>query len=621
MEDGSSDVPSVYFYNGVDEVPMDVTHVRVDPSVTVIPDSAFQYRLHLEQVELPEGLIKIDMRAFDKCRQLMHINIPSTVREIHRDAFGECKSLVSIVLPDELRRIGRWAFKCCQSLQRINIPSNVERIEIGAFEACSCLSEVLLSEGLREIEIEAFILCTSLESVTLPSSLRVIGRASFQYCYKLNEVNLPDTIETISSRAFGDCNIQNFRMPSLVTDVDMSMFEGCKHLVSLELSGNVSKCDNIRGASLRNITLPSNCVVDTNAFYNSTELEIAFPDADNRTIIEALKQRFDNLPIHKICYYQSYHDNETTMQHLKREINPWTSNPTGQHNTTGKEQDCLGMTPLHILACLTKPTIEMYRLLIEKYPETLIMKDKWGDIPLIYAFRCNAPTEVIDLLVQNYKSLHPDYEFDWKGMIETLAKRNVPLKNIQNLVNTQQNNFPDQDCDMQQVVLELARYKAPYTIHLSIPIETLRYLLRASIAKRLESLNVTRFCEDVESSINSLPVEGKRRDDDVQSVYDRLAAYESIKEGTSVLEMALWRAKIDEGQNKKARVEGDVSYRDQCRVNCGADIVIKNVLPYLLPLPQMDDSCDDSSDESSNDSSVYDESDYYSSSASSILSY
>jgi len=617
MEDGSSDVQSVFIYNGVDEVPEDVTHVRVDPSVTVIPDSAFQYRLHLKQVELPEGLIKIDMRAFDKCGQLMHINIPSTVREIHRDAFAHCNSLVSIVLPDELRRIGRWAFKCCQSLQRINIPSDVETIEIGAFEACSCLSEVSLSEGLREIEIEAFILCTSLDPVTLPSSLRVIGRASFEHCYKLNEVNLPDTIETISSRAFGDCNLQNFRIPPLVTDVDMSMFEGCKHLVSLELSGNVSKCDNTRGASLRNITYPSECEVVVDMWSGYKDLEIAFPNVDDDIITDALQNRFDDLPIHKICYYQSYHDNETAIQNLKQVM-----------DSTGKQQDCLGMTPLHILACSTKPTIEMYQLLIEKYPETLIMKDKWEDIPLIYAFRCNAPTEVIDLLVQSYKTLHPDYDFDWSGMIETLAKRNVPLKNIQNLVNTQQNNFPDQDCDMQQVVLELARYKARYTIHLSIPIGTLRYLLRASIAKRLESLNVMRFCEDVESSINSLPVEGKRRDDDVQSVYDRLAAYESIKEGTSALEMALWRAKIDEGHNKKARVEGDVSYRDQCRVNCGADIVIKNVLPYLLPLPQMDDSCDDSSDESSNDSnessdssSIYDESDYYSSSASSILSY
>jgi len=89
----------VYVYNGVDEVPEDVIHVRVDPSVTVIPDSAFQYRLHLEQVDLPEGLIKIEERAFIDCKSLKRINIPSTLVEIGNSAFNHCHKLVDIVLP------------------------------------------------------------------------------------------------------------------------------------------------------------------------------------------------------------------------------------------------------------------------------------------------------------------------------------------------------------------------------------------------------------------------------------------------------------------------------------------------------------------------------------------
>jgi len=48
----------VYIYNGVDEVPEDVTHVRVDPSVTIIPAEAFKNRRQLEVVKFPEGLIR-----------------------------------------------------------------------------------------------------------------------------------------------------------------------------------------------------------------------------------------------------------------------------------------------------------------------------------------------------------------------------------------------------------------------------------------------------------------------------------------------------------------------------------------------------------------------------------
>ena len=97
-------------------------------------------------------------------------------------------------------------------------------------------------------------------------------------------------------------------------------------------------------------------------------------------------------------------------------------------------------------------------------------------------------------------------------------------------------------------------------------------------------LNVGRFQVDLENDINVLlKMNTTYRDTKTQAVYTKLVTYESIKEGTSILELALWKAKIDEGRNKRARVDGDVSYKEQCRVNCGADIVMRNVLPYLMP--------------------------------------
>ena len=338
--------------------------------------------------------------------------------------------------------------------------------------------------------------------------------------------------------------------------------------------------------SVRNIALPLECVTDTLAIKYCAMLELVLNDDDDNdtTITAALKTRFDDLPIHKLCYYQSYHNNETTMQHLKRAINPWTTRPLGQPNPTGKQQDCLGMTPLHILACSTKQNIEMYRLLIEKYPESLIMKDKWGDIPLLYAIWCSASTEVVELLVESYKSNHREFVFDWSGMLLTMAKRNVPLVNIQKLINTQLKYFPDQSYDIKPVVTELATCNEHGFRSLSYAYasdETFRYLLRISISKRLDSLSIRRWCEELENSIDAVRKNG--RDRDTQSVYDMLATYESIKEGTPVLELALWKAKINEDRNKRARVDSDVSYKEQCRVNCGADIVIRNVLPFLMP--------------------------------------
>jgi len=623
------DNTSVYIYNGVGEVPMDVTHVRVDSSVTVIPANAFRGRDKLDQVELPEGLITIERRAFYNCQSLEMINLPSTLEIIGPRAFQCCENLEAVILPEGLQTLGNHAFQYCKTMKTINIPPGIEVLEEGAFLHCWKLVDVICSEGITEIEKDAFSRCFSLVSVTLPSTLTAIGEGAFEGSERLNKVHMPKTIETIDERAFKKCNFTSFRVPpSLGNDLDISIVGENRCLVSLELPETVERLDdNFHGTiehntdlNVRNIAIPLECVIDTSdAFRNCTDLGVAFPDTNDddyykldTTISDALKQRFDNLLIHKICYYQSYSDNETTLQHLKREINPWTAKSPGKLNKTGKQQDCLGMTPLHILACSTKPTFEMFRILIEKYPETLIMKDKWGDIPLLYALWCNAPTEVLELLVESYKSLHPEYEFDWKDMLLTMVKRNVPLANIQRLITTQQKSYPDQEYDLQQVVIELATYDTgqasfdkPFTF-----VDIVQYLLRISITKRLESLAVSRWSDELENSIKSLhnTTHGaKNRDRDTQAVYDRLETYESIKEGTSIIELVLWKAKIDEGRKKRARVEGGDSYREQCHINCGADIIIRNVLPYLLP-DEMTISRDDSSDESSDDSSDSDDS-------------
>ena len=69
------------------------------------------------------------------------------------------------------------------------------------------------------------------------------------------------------------------------------------------------------------------------------------------------------------------------------------------------------------------------------------------------------------------------------------------------------------------------------------------------------------------------------------------AEYQQLKEATTMLELALWKMKLDESNcqggkgetqyNKKRKIE-DVYLRSQCRVNCGADIVIEHVLTYLV---------------------------------------
>jgi len=82
-------------------------------------------------------------------------------------------------------------------------------------------------------------------------------------------------------------------------------------------------------------------------------------------------------------------------------------------------------------------------------------------------------------------------------------------------------------------------------------------------------------------------------------VQERLAGYRSehlnlLKEASTAIELAAWKIKIDEKNTasssgtalcdkplaKKVKVDME-SFRKECRVNCGASVIIENVLPFL----------------------------------------
>ena len=81
----------------------------------------------------------------------------------------------------------------------------------------------------------------------------------------------------------------------------------------------------------------------------------------------------------------------------------------------------------------------------------------------------------------------------------------------------------------------------------------------------------------------------------MEVVMDKMDHYKAehrsyVKEGIALLELALWKAKLGEKdekgdrsvgrQTKKAKVDSE-SARKERRITCGAEIVIKNVLPFL----------------------------------------
>jgi hypothetical protein len=81
--------PAFFVYTGQDmeDIPRDVIHVEVHPSVRAIKINAFRGCLELTTVNLGTKLEEIGVNAFYECKSLREVVIPPSVKKIKKNAF------------------------------------------------------------------------------------------------------------------------------------------------------------------------------------------------------------------------------------------------------------------------------------------------------------------------------------------------------------------------------------------------------------------------------------------------------------------------------------------------------------------------------------------------------
>jgi hypothetical protein len=160
------DGDNIFVYvGGEQEVPFDVTHVRIDRSVKIIPRETFQRRRNLLSVETQDDLEKIEEYAFNDCTSLRGIKLPG-VRIVEQWAFSYCAALSDVEFGDKLETIGKRVFAGCRSLRSIKMPY-VRNIGDSAFNGCKQLTDVELP-CVDTIEPFAFFRCHRLRRVAIP---------------------------------------------------------------------------------------------------------------------------------------------------------------------------------------------------------------------------------------------------------------------------------------------------------------------------------------------------------------------------------------------------------------------------------------------------------------------
>jgi hypothetical protein len=380
------------------------------------------------------------------------------------------------------------------------------------------------------------------------------------------------------------------------------MLWNCKSLFSLELSEEVSEigyeafsyCYCIRNVAFPPDVVFGDFILGGRGEFERNEYDLFQLFGSIAEIIRELQHRFDGLPIHKLVYYQLYC--QGVLQILLAAINT----RSGQSRTlrskldpTGNYQDCLGMTPLHILACSSVHNIEVYRLIVETYPTNLITEDRWGALPLLYAFWGAAPSEIIQFLLESYHSRFPNHIFDWTMMVKTMGRCDTPKERIENLLCVKQMHFPQQPIDWDHL-LDVFAEPSNRNFHGAPFQERMHFLVTCGMSLCVEALAFEVWRDYITNMIQTSNFQHNRDNSFILNrIRYKLAYFEreltKMKEATTILELALWKTRLDERVHKREtsprlkKVKPDVSdIRQQCRVTCGADIIIRLVLPFLI---------------------------------------
>jgi hypothetical protein len=161
------------------------------------------------------NVVAIGDNAFDDCYSVSSVIIPNGVISIGKEEFYNCP-LRSIVIPESVKVIGSSAFFCSE-LTSITIPKSVTTIGNGAFTGCVFLTSIdVNAANSYYASVDGILYDRSITSLIqyplgrsgsfeIPSGVTTIGRSAFDGCENLTSVTIPQSVTSIGDYSFAFC--------------------------------------------------------------------------------------------------------------------------------------------------------------------------------------------------------------------------------------------------------------------------------------------------------------------------------------------------------------------------------------------------------------------------------
>lgn len=121
--------------NGSVEIPSEIKIGKKTYQVTSVGYGAFMNNWSVKSVKLPESITYIGRDAFAGS-DIENIEVPNGVKKIDYYAFAYCDELISVKLGEGIDSIHSNVFDGCLQLKEINFPSTIKFIGYQAFSGC-----------------------------------------------------------------------------------------------------------------------------------------------------------------------------------------------------------------------------------------------------------------------------------------------------------------------------------------------------------------------------------------------------------------------------------------------------------------------------------------------------
>jgi hypothetical protein len=184
-------------------------------------------------------------------------------------------------------------------------------------------------------------------------------------------------------------------------------------------------------------------------------------------------------------------------------------------------------------------------------------------------------------------------------MVETMGRCDTPKESIDNIICVKQMHFPDQPINWGYLLDEFLS-SSHHTFGGRPFQERMQFLVMCGLSERVEALAFKVWRDHITKMIHSAEFKhngdnNQRRDYSIilQRIRAKVAQFEEeyprLEEITTILELALWKLRMneiffhEEAIRCQKKIKTDESNnRRQCRITCGADVVISRVLPFLI---------------------------------------